>query len=269
MLPWIVGGGVAILALSKGGIGSSKRTIKLDPAYEPKKEQGFPFAPGVPSVWPVHTNHRKKFVVSYKTINGKIVGNGARRFMARRGGGHHMGCDLYGNNGDPILAMEDGKVVNYYHFFHGAYALIVQHKSGVVVNYGEVKKNSWKEFNISKGSFVRRGQAIARLGVMSGGSTMLHFETYRPGVTHNQRWSGKHPDILNPTKYLLGAAMNVAQPAKSPGSGPEIPLMSGIPQAPQAASAEVPDPSDSVEREEEYERSTQAQTEQPDMTEGP
>lgn len=267
MLPWLIGGGIAILALSKGGISTSGKSIKLDPSYEPKMEQGIPFAPGVPSVWPVHTNHRKKFVVSYKTVNGKIVGNGARRFMASRGGGHHMGCDLYGQNGDPILAMEDGKVVNYYHFFHGAYALIVQHKSGVVVNYGEVKKGSWKEFGISKGSFVRRGQAIARLGVMSGGSTMLHFETYRPGVTHNQRWSGKHPDILNPTKYLLGAVMNVA---KAPGAGPgSIPISTGIPLEPQLAAAEVPEPTDSVEREEGYERSHQDKIEEPDMTEGP
>ena len=158
--------------------------------------------------WPVITNHSKKYVVSYRTVTGSIVGNGARRFMVDRDGGgrYHVGIDIYGNAGDPIVAMESGTIVNHYHFYHGSYALIVQCDSGLVINYGEVAQNSWREFGLSKGSRVKKGRAIARVGLMSGGSHMLHFETYMPPTKTNKRYSGGDAGpILNPTYYLLRA----------------------------------------------------------------
>ena len=174
-----------------------------------------PFAAGDPRcIWPLVTNHSKKWTISYKTINGEIIGNGARRFMTNRGGGekYHVGIDLYCSHGDPVIAMEDGEIVNYYHFFHGAYCLIVQCDSGLVINYGEVAKNSWKEFDLSKGSRVKKGQGIARIGTMSGGSSMLHFETYMPPTNKNHRYSGGDTGpIINPTYYLALARQNSQQ----------------------------------------------------------
>jgi murein DD-endopeptidase MepM/ murein hydrolase activator NlpD len=166
-----------------------------------------PFAAGASNpLWPVVTNHSKKFTVCYKKITGKYEGNSSRRFMSSRSGGsrYHAGIDLYGNPDDPIIAMESGVIVNYYHFYHGTYALFVQCDSGLVINYGEVKNKSWSEFGLSTGSRVQRGQPIARVGQMSGGSHMCHFETYMPPTEKNQKYHGGDPNtLLNPTYYLL------------------------------------------------------------------
>lgn len=183
------------------------KAIGFGPSDLPELKFNVPFAAGSPSpVWPIITNNPKKWMVSYRTTSGSIVGNGARRFMCSRDGGerYHVGIDLYGNPGDPVLAMEDGVIANTYPFFHGTDALILQCNTGLVINYGEVKSNSWKEFGLAKGSKVRKGQPIARVGQMTGGSHMCHFETYMPKVTRNIRYfGGDTKEILNPTYYLL------------------------------------------------------------------
>jgi len=169
-----------------------------------------PFAAGdTRCIWPLISEHSKRWTISYRTINGEIIGNGARRFMAKRGEKYHVGIDLYCSHGDPVIAMEDGEIVNLYHFFHGAWCLIVQCDSGLVINYGEVARNSWKEFGLGKGSRIKKGQGIARIGTMSGGSSMLHFETFMPPTNKNHRYSGGDPGpILNPTYYLALARQN-------------------------------------------------------------
>ncbi len=188
---------------------AAMEAIDLPEADWPRMVFDIPFAAGDPNpVWPTVSNHKKKFVLSYRTVDGGMKGNGARRFMVDRGGGgtYHVGLDVYGNAGDPLLAMENGTIVNHYHFFHGSYALIVQCDSGLVINYGEVKARSWKEFGLSKGSKVKKGHPIARVGLMSGGSHMLHFETYMPPTKSNKRYHGGDTGpILNPTYYLLRA----------------------------------------------------------------
>jgi murein DD-endopeptidase MepM/ murein hydrolase activator NlpD len=180
--------------------------LQIPKAEWPEMVFEIPFAAGAPNpIWPVVTNHQKKFVVSYRTIGGSYVGNGSRRFMSNRGDGrYHAGVDLYGYPDDPIIAMESGTLVNHYHFYHGSYALFVQCDSGLVINYGEVKRDSWKEFGLSKGSRVKRGEPIARVGLMSGGSHMCHFETYMPPTIKNERYRGGDAGaLLNPTYYLL------------------------------------------------------------------
>ena len=188
---------------------ASMEAIDLAGPDWPKMKFDIPFAAGDPfPVWPTVTDHKKKFLVSYRTVGGPIVGNGARRFMATRGdeGRYHVGIDLYGNPDDPILAMENGTLVNHYHFYHGTYALFLQCASGLVINYGEVKKNSWSEFGLDTGSKVKKGQPIARVGLMSGGAHMLHFETYMPPTQKSKRYfGGDRGPILNPTYYLMRA----------------------------------------------------------------
>ena len=168
-----------------------------------------PFGAGDPfPAWPTVTDHPKKFVISYLASDGERLGNSSRFFMANRDGGgkFHVGLDIYGNPGDPIVAMENGVIVKHYDFYHGTDALIVQCDSGLVINYGEVASKSWKEFGLSKGSRVQKGRPIARVGQMSGGKHMLHFETYMPPTDRNKKYYGGDPGpILNPTYYLLRA----------------------------------------------------------------
>ncbi len=180
--------------------------IRLPKSEWPDMVFSIPFGSGVSApIWPIVTSHRNKFTISYRTIGGAIIGNGSRRFMSKRGDAkYHVGIDVYANDGDPVLACESGQIVNIYHFYHGAYALFVQCNSGLVINYGEVKRNSWKEFGLNEGSKIKKGQPIARIGVMSGGSSMLHFETYMKPKDKNEKYfGGATGSILNPTYYLL------------------------------------------------------------------
>lgn len=258
-----VGGAIALSGKRKGGGGggssavqkrspqatllnpaAAMRAIQLPDADWPSMTLDVPFAAGIASpAWPTITNHKKKFVVSYRTVSGSNVGNGSRRFMVDRSGNgkYHVGIDLYGYPDDPIVAMESGTIVNHYHFYHGSYALIVQCDSGLVINYGEVKKNSWKEFGFAKGSRVKKGHAIARVGLMSGGSHMLHFETYMPPTKSNKRYAGGDAGpILNPTYYLLRAQFLAGAGRSFSGTdcGAEISLNTPIPAALEPIAAE-------------------------------
>lgn len=161
--------------------------------------------------WPVITNHKRGTEVAYKRKDGKYVGNPARAFGSKRADGarKHAGIDLYCKAGDIVIACEDGEVVGIQGFLgENAKAILIQNHSGNVCLYGEVAKNSWKEFGVSEGNFVEKGQPIARIGITPGGSSMLHFETYTKGTDENTPWySNKKPpsNLRNPTKYLLQA----------------------------------------------------------------
>ena len=172
-----------------------------------------PFASPPPSgsYWPLVSNHRRSKEVAFQystsgTYHQKFIGNASRRFLASRkkGARYHVGIDLYANHRDKVIACEDGKIINFYHFYHGAYALIVEHEN-IVINYGEVDRNSLRANGLRIGSEVKAGQVIGMVGKMES-SSMLHFETYRKGTRINLRWykSKQAPSLLlNPTKYLL------------------------------------------------------------------
>ncbi len=173
-----------------------------------------PFALEPPhgSFWPIITSHAKGHEVNYQAENGSHVGsNRSRRFLADRSNGvrYHAGIDLFANYDDPVVACEDGTILNFYGFCCGkkktTNALFVEHDQ-VVVNYGEVAPDSLRRTGLSVGSTVRAGQAIGYIGRNPGGSSMLHFETYVKGTTANKQWMKGHhrpAALLNPTKYLL------------------------------------------------------------------
>lgn len=194
---------------SDGGVGESTKEPAPVPTTNP-----VPFAPAPPagSYWPVVTSHRQGRAVNYLATDGTYVGgNASRRFLADRSSGarYHVGIDLYGNLGDPVVAIEDGRIVNFYPFCCGetktTWALLVEH-SQVVVNYGEVAPDSLRRVGLSRGDTVRAGQVIAYVGRNPGGSTMIHFETYVKGTRANKSWrknQTRPSELLNPTKYLL------------------------------------------------------------------
>lgn len=162
-------------------------------------------------VWPIATNDSRRGEVAYTDIHGDVHGNWARRFAAPRDGRKHAGIDLYGRNGDPVLAIADGTVVEVQSFHLGSDAILVEH-DGAVVLYGEVESGSWDDFGIDIGSRVKAGDPIARIDCMVGSgascsSHMLHFETYVPGTRGNEQWYGSPPpELLDPTLLLLTAA---------------------------------------------------------------
>ena len=192
------------------------------PPIQPTKEplavpvsDPVPFAPPPPmgSCWPVRSTHRRGREVAFRATDGTTVGNRSRAFMAQRTSKkkgktikrYHVGIDLYAKRGDPVVACEDGVIVNFHRFLGKTRALIVEH-ANVVINYGEVVSNSLMRTGLEVGSSVKAGQIIGYVGLLPKGSSMLHFETYRKGTTSNKRWyRHKKPpsEVLNPTKYLL------------------------------------------------------------------
>jgi murein DD-endopeptidase MepM/ murein hydrolase activator NlpD len=214
----IVGGAVALRALM-GGRSSQGGGAIAGPA--PKKIAGVPFAQGSSApAWPILTSSPSKYVVSYVDVAGKTHGNAQRDFGSYRddpdGDRHHVGVDLYGSDGDPVVAAEAGVVVKVRPTFNlGTGVLFLATNTGITLVYGEIEPYSWRDFGIEDGSRVARGQKIARVGCQRHeGNTctshMIHFETYRGKVTKNLQWPWSHSSppagVLNPTMYLLRAA---------------------------------------------------------------
>ena len=210
-----IGSVVGGIAVGVGTIwlvaGPSARGL-LPGVVEPRQVKGVPFAlGGKRPVWPVISSSSRGNEVAYADINGDPHGNWERRFGANRDDHTHAGVDLYANNGDILVATENGTIIGAQTFHLGTDALLLQTDSGIVILYGEADPKSWKEFGIAKGSRVRAGQPIARVGCMVGtwkncDSHMLHLETYIAGTEQNKRWTGSPPfGLLDPTRYLLRA----------------------------------------------------------------
>jgi len=129
---------------------------------------------------------------------------GARYFGAPRDGGRrlHAGCDLLGPKGTTIYAVADGTLVRpVYYFYTGTYALEIRHGS-FIVRYGEILGGSFVG-----GATVKKGQPIAKIGLLDSGSSMLHFEMYSNGASSEPLTVGTGPykrrsDVINASPYL-------------------------------------------------------------------
>lgn len=209
----IVGGAFATGALAAAIARRAKGTTSPVATYAdpPPRQTQVAFAEGDPAPWwPIAStsHHRRMWEVAYKDVYGKWHGNMSRSFMASRDGRYHVGIDLYANAGDPVLAPEDGTVVGIQTFFHGTCAMMIQGDSGVTILLGEIKCGSQHDFGVGVGMRVVKGQAVGRVGLASGGSFMLHFETYACCPTQNSPWyRSNRPPLLvrDPTDYLLRA----------------------------------------------------------------
>jgi len=192
------------------------------PAVDPVSTGAALFAPASGLYWPVR-NPKSHYgrAVCFKGTDGKGYGTSSgshkREFLAGRPATakdpdrYHAGIDVYGDYHDVIVACEAGTVVNFYPFYPKdkplVWCLLVQGKSGTVINYGEVDPASLKKYGIKKGMTVAPGQPIAEVGRMVSDS-MLHFETYPAGTTRNISYKKKDGEavlksFLNPTRYLL------------------------------------------------------------------
>jgi murein DD-endopeptidase MepM/ murein hydrolase activator NlpD len=99
------------------------------------------FAAAGTSFWPVVDPGPNTRLVSYHPSPDKTIGNIGRCFFDDRPGRHHVGVDLFAEEGDPVVACADGKIVSFYKFYNSkgrdTFALVIAH-DGVVINYGEV-----------------------------------------------------------------------------------------------------------------------------------
>lgn len=210
VLAVIVPATLVLLAAAAAGGGSTANHGSPQPA-----SHGVPFASGGRPIWPIHpsSDHRSHHTVSYKDVSGRWHGRSARSFAASRDNGrrHHAGIDLFANPGDIVVAPDNGVVVGRQSFYAGTGAMLVEIDGGPVVLLGEVKMGGAAEFGVDVGSRVEKGQPLTRVGLMDGGSHMLHFETYLPGTRRNFPWyraAGRPDALLDPSAYLLTARAN-------------------------------------------------------------
>lgn len=175
------------------------------------------------AIWPVATRHRRRLVTSYWTTDG-LRGAWGRHFGAKRQTSEgqfrrHAGVDLFARQDDAVVAPEAGRVVAVLPFHHGTWAIYLRIPGGRVINLGEVKRYSWREFGIRPGAQVEKGQPLARVGQMTGGDHMLHLEIYDAADAldddlveeirrGDMRWLEETPPprLLDPSAYLVDAA---------------------------------------------------------------
>lgn len=134
---------------------------------------------------------------SYKGGNGF----GASRERVRPGLKHGAN-DLAADAGTPILAMDDGVVLEVPRgeFFLGTYDLVVQH-SQFIARYCKISR----DVEVQKGTPVVAGQVIAYVGDQPG-ADMLHLELYSGTAQGELTQKGKpydrREDLIDPTPYL-------------------------------------------------------------------
>ena len=117
----------------------------------------------------------------------------------------HAGIDLTGApDGALIIAPEDALVVGIDRgWSEGAKAAFLRTNTGLFLVLGGFKQGSHKEYGITTGQQVRKGE---KLGRVLGSYGMIHLETYEAEQrTGNSVWwkSEPPPDgLLNPANYV-------------------------------------------------------------------
>jgi murein DD-endopeptidase MepM/ murein hydrolase activator NlpD len=139
---------------------------------------------------------------------------GARYFGAPRKGTRrrHGGCDIIKPVGTVIHAVADGVLVHEEtYFYSNTYYVTYQH-GDILVRYGEIMRRSNGK---KKGSTVKKGEPIAKVGRLASGSSMLHIEIYKKGNLHTPLRSTAMPyqrrsDVTDPAPYLDEWVKNLA-----------------------------------------------------------
>ena len=173
---------------------------------------GVPMAAPSGRFWPVQTLLPSKYEVAYRGADGKHRGRPGRAFWARRGVSEktgtrrrHIGIDLWAEEGDVVIAPEDGTLIRAAPFYRGTDALLLATDSGTVLGLCEVRAGSWRAFGLDVGDRVSGGDPLAVVGRMRV-SSMLHVSAYSKGTTrHLHAYDGRPvpAQLRDPTAYLL------------------------------------------------------------------
>lgn len=114
-----------------------------------------------------------------RPVKGTISGSfAARRVFNQKPRSPHLGTDMRGAVGTPILAMADGVVLLAKEHYYSGNAVWIDHGQGVISMYGHMSK-----FAVKEGDIVRQGQKIGEVGA-TGRVTgpHLHLSLYIQGI---------------------------------------------------------------------------------------
>jgi murein DD-endopeptidase MepM/ murein hydrolase activator NlpD len=136
--------------------------------------------------------------ISYKGGNGFD----ANRDKVRKGL-KHAANDLAAEPGTPVLALDDGVVLqDPYPFFSGTWAIEVRHPQ-FIARYCEIDKKT----EVKSGDKVSGGQVIAYVGDQPG-DDMLHLEFFRGTKTGGLSFNpGTHPPYDRRDDVFNGASI--------------------------------------------------------------
>lgn len=155
----------------------------------------------------------------------------------------HEGVDLYCAQGEPVFAVEEGKVVSVAPFtgsiagspwWLDTWAVMVEGASGVLL-YGEIVPES----GLALGEDIFPGQVVGHVtrvlrNPKGRPDTMLHLELHVPGTREAFEWLNERPvSLLDPTPFLLEVAS---------GANGDL-VRAGVPQAPAGPSGVPGSPS--------------------------
>ncbi len=167
--------------------------------------------PKSPADSPSTFNSTSNFSFPISYIPKDDFTSSGRGYGARRPNGRlHAANDLLGKPGNLVLAVASGVIIDYYEFYCGTYAIVVDH-GGFIARYGEVAS---MVPGVAIKSKVQKGQAIGKMGALCSGSAMLHFEKYKGTLKGNLTVRENMPfqrraDLENPTSFLKGLKTTV------------------------------------------------------------
>jgi hypothetical protein len=168
-----------------------------------------------------------KFPININSFRGLPINNHPGSFGYIRKHDVHTGIDIYVDEMEPIYAIEDGTVINYYQFtgkdigfdwWLDTWALVVKSTNGYFI-YGEIKSDK------KIGDIVKAGDHIGNVipvlpkekirdWIPGHSNCMLHLERYNLDYKLEYGWVAweigqRKPHFLeDPTPFLIKALDN-------------------------------------------------------------
>lgn len=136
----------------------------------------------------IKTDINTKFIWPTPGYNNITSGFGYRNAPAGGASTYHGAIDIGAAEGSNILAIADGVVT--YAGWNGAngYTVIIDYENSIVSTYGHVNPN----FLVSKGSIVKQGDVVAKVGPKYVSKTNYTSYTDSSGKCTNGATTGAH-----------------------------------------------------------------------------
>jgi murein DD-endopeptidase MepM/ murein hydrolase activator NlpD len=155
------------------------------------------------------------FLQSYKEKTEIPVGNHPGSFGYVRKNHIHEGIDLYAEEGDEVISIEDGEIISIIPFtgeianspwWNNTYCVFIKHKD-YVINYGELVPLQ----TLKVGDLIKGGQVIGNIRTVllinkGRPMAMLHLEMYKLDtlypITEWKLNTAKPDELLDPTELI-------------------------------------------------------------------